>query len=92
MLELYETINIGDTLEIEYKEERSKNLIYSATKDGKSLRSVEGYNNFIESQKLPGILSFIFVELIFGISLTFVIILNKKEVSLLFKIKNRKQG
>ena len=82
MIELYETINEGDSLIIEYKETKNSKTILSAVLNGKVLRSVDGYNDFLTTQNRLRTISFIAVEVIFLTVSVFIVLIYGSEIKL----------
>ena len=74
MHQLMETINVGDTLDIKYIEEKDHNVILDARMNGKILRSIDAYNSFLKSQQRTGIVVFIIVEILFLLVVLFCIL------------------
>jgi hypothetical protein len=88
MYQLYKTINIGDSLTIEYIEDGENNKIIGACLNNITLRSVNGYNSFIKTQQVLGVLAFIMVEIIFVVILFLFLLFYRKELNSFFlKIK-----
>ena len=83
--EVYETVNIGDVLEIGYIE--GSNRLCSIKKNNQKLLTLEGYNRTHTISKLTASIVFIFVELLFLTVLTFFVLINYGNI----KIKKRKK-
>ena len=91
MYQLYKTINIGDSLTIEYIEDGENNKIIGACLNNKTLRSVNGYNSFIKTEQVFGVLTFIIVEIVFVVILLLFLLFYRKELNSFFLMQKPKK-
>ena len=92
MHELNSCINSGDMLSIEYIDRSGHRTVINAKKDNAVLRSKANYFDYLERQRIAGIVVFIIIELIFIAALTLYCIFNKKMIVQFFKKRKKKHN
>ena len=80
MIELRESITIGENLTVEYTEKENYNVIIGAYSGNEVLRSAEAYYAFQNNQFIMGIVTFGVVEIIFLAILIFFVFFHQKEL------------
>lgn len=92
MWELYEVIEKGDSLTVEYMEKTNRNGAYRLTlsvyKGDQPLRTEAAYSKFLAHQRTLGVITFGIVELFFFVILAFFLIIWHRRC---FSVPNRKK-
>ena len=91
MRDLYETVNAGDELTIQYVERPTGHTVIGAQKGDTVLRSVEPYDDFLREQHVLTIIALAVVEVIFAAVLIFFVWFYWDEVKLFPAKKSKKK-
>ena len=91
MSDLDDNINAGDVLEISYKAGDNSNIVYEVSKDGKVMRSLDGFNQNLSNQNIAAVILLVLVEVIYFTLFAFFFIWNWKPLKLgeLFSKKSK---
>ena len=90
MSSLNDTINVGDTLCIKYASEKDYNRVYEVTKNGDSLRTIEGFNQHIKKQRVLTVIVFLIFELVYSVLLFISILISRTDIKTLW-LKHKKK-
>ena len=82
MSDLDDNINAGDVLEISYKAGDNSNIVYEVSKNGKVMRSLDGFNQNLSNQNIAAVILLVLVEIIYFTLFAFFFIWNWKPLKL----------
>ena len=80
MLELYQSVHIGDEVTVVYIETEEYNLVVGANMGNNVLRSVDTYSEYLEKQYKIGWTTFLIVEVVFVCILIVFVLFHVKEL------------
>ena len=89
MFELYNTINVGDVVFVEYTQKGDYNSVIGAAKGEQILRSKTAYLDYLRRQRIVTVVALVVVEVIFVLCLILFVWWNWKDFKRMFRKKKK---